>query len=176
MKAPALALCAATLFSGCSLVSTDEAAPPVSASLVVTDQAQYDARAPAGGLSRVVFDVPFEIRNTTGGPLYRIGCRTAPPPTLEKLVEGEWVTAYAPIVNLCLSPPFEIAPGEVRRDTLQVQGFLPGQNAGPEFETDVEGTYRLHLRLYSSLTDERSPLGKDLVPLEERVSNPFEVD
>lgn len=44
-------------------------------------------------------------------------------------------------------------------------GFLPGQNVAPTFETEVEGTYRLNLRLYSSLTDEQSPLGKDLVPL-----------
>ena len=173
MKTLALALCTVVL-SACSLASHDE--PDASASLIETDQARYDARLVTGGYEGVAFDVPFEIRNTTGGPLYRIGCRTAPAPSLQKWVGGRWVTAYVPYDNLCLSPPFEIAPGGVAQDTLRVAGAFPGQDFRPEFRTEVAGTYRLYVELFSSLTDDRSPLGKDLAPMGARVSNTFEVE
>lgn len=171
----AAVVCAAGL-SACSLLSADEPEPPVPTGLVVTDRTAYDARLLTDGRVRVVFDVPYEVRNTTADPLYRIGCRTAPPPVLEKLVDGEWVTAYAAPRLACLSPPFVVDEGEVRRDTLGVVGFLPGQNIVPEFGTEVKGTYRLNLELFSSLTDERPPLGKDLLPPESRVSNTFTVE
>ena len=175
MKSSVLALCAVTL-AACSFSSPDNVQAPVATGLVVTDATRYDAHLVTGGKERVVFEVPFEIRNATGGPLYRIGCASAPPPTLEKRVGEEWVTAFAPVVNRCLSPPFEIAPGAVVRETLQVAGYLPGQGAAPEYRTEVEGTYRLNVLLYSSLTDEPFPLGNDLAPFEERVSNTFEVE
>ena len=139
MKSSVLTLCAVTL-AACSLSSPDKVQAPVATGLVVTDATQYDARLLTGGRDRVVFEVPFEIRNTTSGPLYRLGCGSAPPPTLEKRVGDEWVTAFAPVVNRCLSPPFEIAPGAVIREALQVVGYLPGQSAAPEYRTEIEGT------------------------------------
>lgn len=169
-------LCAAALLSACSLLPADEPGDSAPTSLVVTDRAKYDARLVMSGLDRVVFEIPFEIRNTTDGPLYRVGCHRPPGPVLEKSVGGEWVTAYATGELSCLSPPFVIAAGEISRDTLRVDGHLPGQNASPTFDTEIEGMYRLNLGLYMSLTDEPVPLGKNLVPLGERVSNTFEVE
>ncbi|PAP77876.1 hypothetical protein [Rubrivirga marina] len=175
MRALVLTLGAA-LLSACSLLQSDEPDAPTSASLVVTDRAKYEARLVSDGRDAIVFEVPFEIRNTTGGPLYRVGCRRPPKPVLEKLEGGQWVTAYSTGELLCLSPPFVVASGETGRDTLQVYGHLSGQDTLPEFRTEVEGTYRLQLELYSSLTNEQAPLGEALVPLADRVSNTFEVE
>ncbi|MGB3544248.1 hypothetical protein [Rubrivirga sp.] len=171
----ALVSSAVVLLSACSLGSSDDAVPPVRTTLVVTDRTAYDARLDADGRTSVVFDVPFEIHNTTGAPLYRVGCRRPPKPVLEKRAGNEWVVAYGGVEFACLSPPFVLEAGEVGRDTLRVVGYLPGQRVVPEFALEVDGTYRLRVELFSSVTDEDFPLGRDLVSLEERTSNTFEV-
>jgi hypothetical protein len=122
-----------------------------------------------------VFDIPYRTRNSTRDTLYLTGCLKPDPPRLEKRVDGEWVLAYREIRLLCWSPPWVLAPGEVRRDTARVEGFLPGQSAGPVFHTSIEGTYRLKREIYSSLTDEKYPLGKDTLSVDRRVSNAFQL-
>lgn len=161
--------------SACSLLGADPAPLFEPGGLLQTDRTRYDAKLLTDGRARVVFDVPFIARNPTDEPLYLIGCHRPPPPLLEKLVDGEWEVAYGAVVPLCLSPPFEIPPGGERRDTLRVVGFLPGQNTMPTFDTAVEGTYRLRWEIYAGQTDEDFPVGGDLLPLEQQVSNTFEV-
>ena len=63
----------------------------------------------------------------------------------------------------------------MRRDTLRVVAALPGQNIGPEFKPEeVEGTYRLVRRIYASVSE--GGTGEELLPLEKRVSNTFQLE
>lgn len=154
-----------------------EAAPP-SGTLLQTDLPFYDADVVSNGplfnrrrLVRV--DIPYETRNTTSGSLYFIGCGRPPSAVLEKQQGDEWVVAYSPVELLCLSAPFDLEAGDLRRDTLRVRGFLPGQNAGPTFDTDLEGTYRLRRVIYTGTGS--SGLGQEVVEDELTVSNTFEL-
>ena len=169
MRATVLGFCAVVL-SSCSLTSDE-----FPTDIVQTDQVRYNAQVTSEGLAQVTFDVPFVIRNTTGAPLYRTGCLVPDPAILIKEEEGEIVTAYNQAVFMCLGPPYVIEPGEVVRDTLHVWGALPGQNAAPTFDTEVEGTYRLYLRLYTTLEDDGAS-GDDLAPFEALLSNTFRVE
>lgn len=164
--------------SSCSLVDTGDPSDSEggAGAFLQTDAARYDARLLTDGLERVVFDVPYETRNPTAETLYIAGCRKPSPAVLEKRVAGAWKSVYAQIVQLCARiPPWSIAPGEARRDTLRVTGYLPGQNTLPTFDTDIGGTYRLRRMIHTALTDEHEPLDESLLPFEHRVSNTFEV-
>lgn len=164
---------------GCSTVDSE---PPTSTpgGLLETSRARYDAVLRTDGSARWVVDVPYVTRNPTADTLVLVGCRTPPPPVLEKRVEGEWRTAYDPIRLQCLSPPWTIAPGETRRDTFHVAAALPGQNVAPVFDADeIEGTYRLRREVYRKTgptpADDLVP-PTELLSLEKRVSNTFELE
>lgn len=140
-----------------------------------TSKETYDAELVADGDERVVVDIPYETRNPTTDTLHLIGCKNPSPPVLEKFREGEWETVYSPVVAECLSPPWSIAPGEVRRDTFRIRGYRPGQNIRPTFEAEIDGTYRLRRRMYTEVGGEQGRMGEALVPPENRVSNSFEL-
>ena len=158
----------------CSL-STPEAPALDSGQALQTDAASYTASVVTDGRAYVSVRIPYATRNATGEPLYLIGCITPPAAVLEKRVGDAWVTAYSAGELMCLSPPWVIASGEARRDTLVVRGYLPGQNISPTFETDIEGTYRLRRTLHTGLTDEATPLGRGVLPDDQSVSNTFEI-
>ena len=159
--------------TGCLLLGDDGSS--ATGGLLETSEDSYVAEVVTDGRERVVVDIPYQTGNHTGLPVYLIGCRRPNPPILEKRAGRDWVTVYAPIVTLCLSPPFEIAPGESRFDTLHVVGFRPGQAAGPTFDGEVAGTYRLRREIFRDLTDEDPPIGRTMLPLSQRVSNSFEI-
>jgi hypothetical protein len=142
-----------------------------------TDADLYQAEIFHNGRQGIRFDIPYTVTNTTEKAVYMIGCRQPSAPVLQKRTGDEWVAAYSPVEQLCLSPPFILEPGEQRRDTLQVYGFFPGQNIYPEFLTDVEGTYRLKKRIYSDPdTFENSGEWSDhKLDRELRISNTFRV-
>ena len=102
----------------------------------------------AGRVPHVEITIPVVYRNTTDTYVYLIGCRTPFRPVLEKRVDRKWVSAWVPVEDACLSPPWPIGPGETFRDTVRVFGVRPGYNAAPTFDTEVPGTYRLVQRLY----------------------------
>jgi hypothetical protein len=138
---------------------------------IQTDRTHYEAqRIEGSGPSGVQMTIPMTFRNMTAKTVYFVGCRRPPMPILQKRVLGTWVTAWGGIELLCLSPPWEVAPGATRQDTLRLSGFWPGQNAGPEFLTDVPGRYRL-LRAVHKAPDPLSPL----IPEAARISNEFEL-
>lgn len=162
--------------------STVDSEPPASTpgGFLETSRARYDAVLRTDGYARWVVDVPYVTRNTTADTLVLIGCNTPPQPILEKRVEGAWRTAYDPVRRGCLSPPWTLAPGETRRDTLHVSAALPGQNWAPVFNADeIEGTYRLnreiHRKTGTKTADALIPPTELLSP-EKRVSNPFELE
>ena len=125
--------------AACSL--SEDVSPFVSepGGLLETDRTRYNAQVLRDSHERIEFDVPFVARNPTDATLYLTGCNSPHPPILEKYVDGTWTAAYDAVLQGCLSPPFEISPGGERTDTLRVIAFLPGQNAMPTFDVEVEG-------------------------------------
>ena len=172
---PLTTLLLALVLPACSLLDSGEGFVSEPGGLLQTDRTSYDARLLLDDRPRVVLEIPYQTRNPTSGSLYLIGCFVPSPPVLEKRVDGAWRTAYGAVVFMCLSPPVEIGPGEVRHDTLRVVGYLPGQNVAPTFDTEIAGTYRLRREIYAGLTDASSLEGGALLSLNQRISNTFEV-
>lgn len=160
----------------CNAIPTDNFSA-VEGGLLQTDSEIYKAEIFQNGRDGVRFDIPYTVTNTTGEAVYMIGCKRPAAPVLQKKSGEEWVTAYSPIEQLCLSPPFILEPGEQHRDTLQVYGVFPGQNAAPEFLTDVEGKYRLEKRIYSDpeTFENSEDWSENLLSRDLRISNTFQV-
>lgn len=128
-----------TASSGCW--SADFTAPDRDEPAIQTDSAAYVLRRVGSGLQGTI---GFTYSNWTGADVFAGGCRNPDPPHVEKLVGDAWVTAYAPAVLLCWSPPVRIGAGQSYRYALHIAAALPGANAGPRWEAgDVPGTYRL---------------------------------
>lgn len=148
--------------------------PPSSNEPIRTDRSRYTIRETE---ERFEVEIPFSYTNRTGETVYVINCRGIAPPTLEKWEDGAWIRAWSPAVPLCLSPPIEIAPGQTYTNTLQVVAGRPGTNVAPTFEVeDIDGTYRLVWHgLVHDYDQDRQGFGEPL-PLDERVSNTFQLD
>ncbi|MGH7477611.1 MAG: hypothetical protein ACRELD_15190 [Longimicrobiales bacterium] len=128
-----------------------------------TDSAVYHARLDERTI-RVT--IGFRYTNRTDGPVYVGRCRFDHPPSLQKLVEGAWVTAYSPVVLMCWEPPTVIARGATYDGVLHVVMGRAGTNIHPKVEVPpLAGTYRLFW--YIS--------GQDPLPERERTSTPFEI-
>ncbi len=155
------------LLGGCSLFGSDN---DDGAAFLRTDADRYEARVTGFGLE--LDPIAFTFTNERGRAVYVPGCPGPNPPTLQKLVDGEWVTAVAPIVTQCLGPSVRVKAGRMYRDTLRVFAGLPSDNRYPKFETlPVEGTYRIVLGVDRT----EDPEHIEPTPLEERASNPFEL-
>lgn len=136
-----------------------------------TDRASY-AVTRSGDLLAVAID--FTYTNHTGGPVYLTGCRGPNPPTLEKRVGSTWVTAYSPIVDLCLGPPVEIASGASYSYHDEIAAGAPGSNIGPQFQVSpLAGTYRAVWAVYAAMPDGSG--AAPLLPEASRTSNEFEL-
>ena len=148
-------------------------APEPSTGLLQTDAGRYDVTLGTDPAS-VEVDIPYTLRSPDDDATVYTGCSPPHPPELQKLVEGEWVRAYDQFQPLCLSPPFVLPAGETHPDTLRFWAALPGQNVGPMLLVDeIPGTYRLVQAIYTGADDDG--LGRNPLPLEARVSNPFEL-
>lgn len=134
-----------------------------------TDADRYVAVVKEDPYRYVEVEIPMTFVNPMEKTVYLIGCRQPTMPILQKLEEGSWNLAYAPVELQCLSPPVPVRPGEAYRDTFFVHGAFPGQRIVPEFVTDVEGTYRLVRSIYAD------PEGEDVLPDSVRTSNTFEL-
>jgi hypothetical protein len=120
--------------------------------------------------------IDLSFTNPLTETIYVVNCRGGLAMGLERWNGEAWERAWSPGMQLCLSPPIEIAAGGTLRHTLEVWGSDPGRNHYPEFAvTPVEGTYRvvwenLVLRWRGDYVD--GAFG-DPVPRELRVSNSF---
>lgn len=114
----------------------------------------------------VTIEVSF--RNPTFSEVRIPTCHSPYPPVLEKLGRNGWVTAYSPMVLLCLGPPVRIAPGASYSMTYRVIGArLP--NSGPRFDVDeIAGTYRLNWHALRTESGSRLPSAY-------RTSSPFQL-
>jgi hypothetical protein len=98
------------------------------------------------------------------------------PPVLEKQLDGCWVSVYAPFVDLCEPTVRPIQSGEVYRSSLRVRVEQPGSRVAPSLPaSDIAGTYRLVWNVYGWWRTGHAPTPDDLLPLEQRISNPFRI-
>lgn len=92
-----------------------------------------------------IANIGFVFVNTTAGPVSLSGCGGPPMPELEKLVNGNWMAAYHPVVLACLSiPDFYLPSGATYRNEVRFMAAARGTNTFPQLEVDsINGVYRL---------------------------------
>ena len=175
-----LALATLSSLSGCQalnvLGSEDQSrndSPIVTGAPIQTDKSVYEMRTTTQAHELTIH---LAYTNPTAGPVYIPTCREPGPPVLQKWVDGKWVTAYSPVVLLCLGPPVVIAAGETYRYTYRVFASR-SPNSIPRFEVaKIPGEYRLVWHILGTWTPNgpEPGLGK-LLPEEERISNTFQI-
>ncbi len=118
--------------------------------------------------------VEMQYTNRRSDSVYVVNCGGATAVKLERLVGGQWRSAYEPPVFNCFSQPIVVAPGATRRFTLLVGAGVTGSTIEPKWPfADVDGTYRIVWgQFLSSYREDRQPKGEAL-PLEQRLSNRF---
>lgn len=138
---------------------------------IQTDELSYNLRS---GEWLWETTIAYTFTNPTSDSVYVVGCRGPNSPYLERLEDGAWVFGWSALVLDCLDlPPFAIGPHGRYSDTLRVAAAFPDVNAGPKFAFDPpDGVYRLVWKPRSSF-DEHEPDFGPLLPLEQRISNPF---
>lgn len=165
-KSASLALLVAVAACGSPFDVTRDEAP-----FLQTAESEFQViRHELGGMEVVI---PYSYTNRTGSKVLLANCNGGVSPSLERKWEGKWVTAWTPVVLLCLSPPIEIQRGETYRDTLHVVAAAFGSKGRPQFAfEDIEGTYRLR---WDPAYWERNSEPREL-PLKFRVSNEFKLN
>lgn len=157
-------------FAGCDAITGsggDSTAP------IQTDKSEYKA-AISDGI--VEFEIPHTFTNQRKGTVYIVNCNNAFALKLQKRAGNGWVDALGFVIPQCLSPAIEIGEGESFVHTIRVQAGLPSGDVEPKFEVDeVEGTYRIvWIDVLKSFNSDTYPFGEQ-IPLDQRVSNAFEV-
>ena len=152
------------LLSGCSLLG--DSAPQLEAGealVIETEESLYR-------VDGDVLFVPVILTNRTGSsifmhPIFEI----TPFFAVEKDVEGAWVTAYIPVIPVAHRPPIEIMEGDSLSSTFSL-GDLNHRSRWV-LQGELPGTYRFVVRAGTSDNLDTD----DLLPLERRVSNEFEI-
>lgn len=140
---------------------------------LVTDRQEYAA---AGLPARVVLTIGLRYTNHANGPRFFPGCKEPDPPCLEKLVSGQWVAAYCPIVRSCGGPPVVVAAGTSYDYRYNVFGAF-WEHFEPEFQVrEVAGTYRVRWRAFQVWIPDGPQPGHGQAALpEELTTNTFTV-
>ena len=121
-------------------------------------------------------EIDFGFTNETERTISLLNCNGSYGLMLEKQQDDTWVTAWAPILPACLSPPIEIESDSARSDEIRIFAGLTGSNYYPQFSVEaIPGVYRLLISSAYWNYDHDGPAWGDLVPLEHRVSNNFEI-
>jgi hypothetical protein len=123
-----------------------------------------------------VVKIPYTYTNRSGAPLYLTNCNGDVSPGLEWESDGKWTPVWYPTMNECLSPPVVIKPGESYSDTLGLVIQEYQKEIYPEVRrSGSTRRYRLiwHQALASFDANAR-PFGPS-VPIDQRVSNPFQL-
>lgn len=111
--------------------------------------------------------------NRTGHDVYFANCNNQTGLKLEKLEDGEWRTAWSPMLPLCLSAPILVEPGSTYDMDVGVFGGYPDNNKYPKFLVDeVDGVYRIVWDAAYSFYEKDGESNEEL-PLGQRVSNRF---
>ncbi len=160
------------LLAGCEIVGSSEADDDTEGQPAI----QTDKKAYTVGFTDLFMELTVEMRytNRTRRIVYLPRCLVVHSPILEKLEDGEWVFAYAPVVSLCLGPPVVVMPDAPYAYTFEMHAGLRSNNLHPKFKPDeVEGVYRLAWEIYRTWQPDNRPGLGTLLPLEQRISNTF---
>lgn len=144
----------------------------VSDPLLVTDEPSYVVRFDGLGWGA---EIPYTFTNRTGASVYLVNCNGSFGLLLERWEDGQWKTAWSPVMPDCLSPPIVIADGQTFPSTVHMWGAVPGTNHYPQLDGgNPGGTYRIvWINALSSFQD-HLPFGEQIAR-EYRVSNAFEL-
>ena len=119
--------------------------------------------------------IPYIFTNRTGGTVYIVNCDGFFDLHLEHDddTRSPAHSAWAPVLDECLSAPIVIENDATFTDTLDLWGAAPGQNVDPEFDrADPSGIYRIvwddALSSYQDQLPFGSPIARDA-----RISNRF---
>ena len=114
------------------------------------------------------------VENSSPETISLLNCNGAYGVVLERRVGTDWVTAWAPVLPLCLGKPIEIPPGGLLQDTIKVFAGRRGSMTHPQFAMDqLEGTYRMVVTSAYWHYDHDGPPWGDAVPSRVMTSNPF---
>lgn len=165
----AIGLALAASLAGCSMAAGPE---DLDSPAIRTDAREYALESDERGWRA---EIPYTFVNRTGEDVYLENCHGGFGLRLDRWqeAEGEWVTAWSPVLLMCLSAPIVIPAGESFQDTIGLFAGYPDGNAGPTFEVDeVGGTYRI-VWIAGTHRDGRGESRGEQIPFEHRVSNSF---
>jgi hypothetical protein len=139
-----------------------------------TDQLHYTLVSSPDGLEG---DIEYVFTNPTQSPVYIVNCNSFTRLALEKRTGKQWVKAWEPVVEACLSEPIVVQPEQAYRAVIHVFAVHPGKDMYPKFSVDsVPGVYRLVWEAVLQTYDpDTYPFG-EVLPLEQRISNHFRLD
>lgn len=121
-------------------------------------------------------ELAFTYYNVTDRTLSLANCRGGFAYRLEKWTDEGWVTAWSPVLLMCLSPPIRIPPGRSHEHVATVFSGFPDSNSYPRFQVDeIDGTYRVVIDGVFWNYDHDGPPWGEVPPEERRVSHPFEI-
>jgi hypothetical protein len=122
-------------------------------------------------------EIPYVFTNPTQSPVYIVNCNGFTRLTLEKRMGEQWVKAWEPIMEACLSEPIVVQPEQAYRAVIHVFAAHPAKDMHPKFFLDsVPGVYRLVWQdVLQTYDPDTYPFG-DALPLEQRISNHFRLD
>jgi hypothetical protein len=146
---------------------------PGDAGAIVTDAGSYTLQSTQSGW---MVEIRYHFTNRSDRVISLLNCSGAYGIRLEKQEGDRWVTAWRPVLPMCLSQPIRIGAGEVRSDRLHLFAGQHGSNSYPQFETgEIGGNYRLVIESAFWGYDHDGPPWGEQPPLEYRVSNVFEL-
>jgi hypothetical protein len=147
--------------SGCSNATSDPT--PKSVPDFQTDSTSYTLV--GNGYYQANVGVTFTNRNAESVTFENCGGETAL--HLEKFSGGAWISAFAPLVHACLSPPIIVAVNGQHSMSFSLVSGLPETNTAPKFSVpEIPGTYRV-------VWDDESTAAGGSVSLDHRISNTF---
>lgn len=143
---------------------------------ITTDRERYT---PEDFGDYVRYTVRVTYTNTTGASVYLDPCSVTPPPPhyrVEHFDGDSWGYGYTDFCNSGpgVPPAAEVEAGESFTDTLTLDAYrIPDRY--PQLGTDfVPGVSRFVFSIVASV-DENGVANDDFLPLEQRVSNAFEL-
>jgi hypothetical protein len=151
----------------CVACVTSRGTPPTPDLAITTDAAAYDVTTSASKGTNII----FAYTNRTGSTVSTGYCHAPPPPTLQRLVEGEWVYAFKPAENLCYSGQFRIPSDSVYRGVLSLRSNDLSKATSIAAKSDsTPGIYRLYFSFLR--TDD---IGKTQPHRVEAISSSFRI-
>lgn len=120
--------------------------------------------------------IRFTFHNDLKKNVYFVNCGGATGILLEKFVDSTWKPVWSPVMTTCLSAPLIVAAGKDWRSEIRVSAAPIGSNFLPQFSVrDIPGTYRVQWTHALRSYDPSKPRFGTQLPLQQRISNSFEI-